>query len=117
MSNSKAYPMHALDACPYCDQPVPIEHVTRDHFVPRAAGGTLCNANRVLACDACNQLKAALRFATIEEARDYVRDRRARLRIPPGVLTLKGFLEHLAPLPPEPLRVTFGELIEARKRA
>lgn len=46
---------------------------TRDHLFPRARGGTLCDSNKVMACNKCNQDKGCL---SVDEFRVIVAMRR-----------------------------------------
>lgn len=52
--------------------------VCYDHFIPYAYSQDNRDINFVCACSACNGIKSDKIFKTIEEARDYVRYRRAK---------------------------------------
>jgi 5-methylcytosine-specific restriction endonuclease McrA len=46
------------ESCQYCGAQPGRAHLTLDHVVPRAQGGTTCWENVVAACAACNHRKA-----------------------------------------------------------
>ena len=43
--------------CQYCLEKISPSEATKDHYVPRSAGGTNHDFNLVLACKKCNQIK------------------------------------------------------------
>lgn len=47
-----------LMGCVYCGRCIPPHRLVLDHVVPRSRGGSDGNANRVLACKACDWAKA-----------------------------------------------------------
>jgi len=52
-----------------------------DHLVPKAAGGTGAMENLIAACKSCNSLKGSAPTTTIEEARQFVAERRASMSL------------------------------------
>lgn len=46
--------------CPYCLEPIPEGHRTRDHKIPKSRGGKNEPENIVICCDKCNQEKGSL---------------------------------------------------------
>lgn len=44
--------------CKYCEYVYPLDQLTLDHVVPRAAGGSNDESNLVIACRACNNFKS-----------------------------------------------------------
>lgn len=64
--------------CWYCGRPLWPIQVTKDHIVPRSAGGSSRQANLVICCRPCNQLKRSrtLEEFLVEEA-DYLEKQRA----------------------------------------
>ncbi len=46
--------------------------ITRDHLVPRSAGGADGGRNRVVCCATCDHLKAASIVTDVDEARELV---------------------------------------------
>jgi len=43
--------------CQYCLEKITLDQASKDHFIPKSAGGTNHDFNLVLACKRCNQLK------------------------------------------------------------
>jgi len=63
--------------CTYCgvdllSDPRLFVTMALDHFVPRSRGGRNAVENRVLACYACDRLKAGREFETLDEARAFI---------------------------------------------
>ena len=50
-----------------------------DHFLPKKAGGTNDDSNRITSCHYCNQIKGQRVFKTMDEARAYIIKRRIEL--------------------------------------
>lgn len=50
----------ATIVCPYCLEPIPEGHRTKDHKIPKSRGGKTGPTNIVICCDTCNQEKGAL---------------------------------------------------------
>jgi len=46
--------------CPYCLEPIPEGHRTRDHKIPKSRGGKNEPENIVICCDKCNHEKGSL---------------------------------------------------------
>lgn len=43
--------------CQYCLEKIPMSEATKDHYLPKSAGGTNHDFNLVLACKKCNHIK------------------------------------------------------------
>lgn len=54
------------ERCFYCERPFPISQLTKDHVVPKSAGGSHEPRNQVPACQPCNQRKGS-RMPTSDE--------------------------------------------------
>lgn len=80
--------------CVYCGHKMTREPnrpntVTRDHIVPRSAGGSSKRRNIALACELCNQAKGDMTAAEFETARSAgmsVRFRGVEMPIPAPML-------------------------------
>ena len=46
--------------CKYCEKPLTLKQVTRDHVIPRSAGGLNHRDNTVASCSPCNVAKGSL---------------------------------------------------------
>lgn len=72
--------------CQYCgkDGLASIEawhDCTVDHFVPVKKGGTEDESNLVTCCGHCNAIKGKMKFDTMDEAREYIKKRKAELEV------------------------------------
>ena len=69
--------------CQYCGFKVVdfeswwLAHFNVDQIKPVSRGGPEADHNKVLACSACNNYKGGFDCNTLEEAREYVKQRRA----------------------------------------
>lgn len=54
--------------CAYCLQPFPLRELTRDHVIPKVAGGGRDWDNIVLACPPCNSTKDDFHFTPKKDA-------------------------------------------------
>jgi hypothetical protein len=70
--------------CEYCNCALTSENKTRDHVLPKSAGGKRVG-NLVWACKTCNQLKANLVFANVNDAKAYMK----------GLLEIRSQLRNL----------------------
>lgn len=46
--------------CKYCLDPLSYKQATRDHVIPRSAGGLNHRSNTVAACESCNKAKGSM---------------------------------------------------------
>lgn len=77
--------------CIYCQYPIRhlylhkgktrMTRVNIDHFIPFSYSQFNNKKNYLAACGVCNRIKADKIFATLEDARAYVKDRRAKINI------------------------------------
>lgn len=63
--------------CGYCGG----EASAVDHILPVSCGGDDEPENLIAACNACNSIAHAKRFASLEEKRSYIGDRRLELSV------------------------------------
>ena len=74
----------ANHVCGYCGRDLLSDPDTffsrvRDHLIPRSQGGPDASHNRVAACHVCDKLKGSTLVGSLDEAREIIAERRARL--------------------------------------